>query len=139
MKGVGDMETITGFIEVLENMPSSKSGNPRLRCKVVGEWCEEVLLTMPDDSLGYSLTSFNDRLVVAKVREYHGRRHIVAITEDLDNPAKGHWHGMRKMAAVTEADKEYREWRKQWDRDRKWCRRSKAWYTEPECPDCAKR
>lgn len=58
-----------GKLEVLERMPPSRNGNPRYRLYIAGAHC----VTEPDSSLGYSVTNFEGKTVVATIGTHYGR------------------------------------------------------------------
>lgn len=58
----------TGKLEIIERLPSSRNGNPRWPLRVDGWTCR----TAVDSSLGYSVTNFDGKRVVATIGSFRG-------------------------------------------------------------------
>jgi hypothetical protein len=58
-----------GKLEIIRRENSSVNGNPRYFLHVAGFYC----YTAPDSSLGYSVTNYDGRNVIAEIGTYYGR------------------------------------------------------------------
>ncbi len=66
------MKNITkhvGTLTILERLPSSYYGNPRYRLSVDGVKCR----TAPDAALGYSVTNYDGKQVIATIGTFYGK------------------------------------------------------------------
>jgi hypothetical protein len=59
----------TGMLEIIERLPNSYYGNPRYLLRIDGWTCR----TAPDSSLGYKVTNFDGKRVVATIGTYYGK------------------------------------------------------------------
>ena len=57
------MEKITGTLNVIKKLPLSKMGNPKYRVEINGIQFE----TITNASIGYSITNFDNKKVIATV------------------------------------------------------------------------
>ena len=58
-----------GKLEIVRREKNSVNGNPRYLLRVAGFTC----YTAPDSSLGYKVTNFDGKDVVATIGTYYGR------------------------------------------------------------------
>ncbi len=62
----------TGKLEIVQREKSSFYGNPRYLVMVDGYTAK----TMPDSSLGYSITNFDGKIVTCEIGTHYGVRSI---------------------------------------------------------------
>tara|TARA_R100000789_G_C2929682_1_gene128816 strand:+ start:49 stop:372 length:324 start_codon:yes stop_codon:yes gene_type:complete len=89
---------VRGVLSVVKKMPLSKMGNPKYRVKIKGasngvnfpdDWDNlgEFFDTVDNDMLGFEITKYNNKKVVAQVRflQKHNVIHNVIFQNTLDN------------------------------------------------------
>mgnify|MGYP003151933281 CR=1 FL=1 len=72
------MEKITGTLNVIKKLPLSRMGNPKYRIEINGIQFE----TRTNASLGYSVTNFDNKKVIATVTN---TGYAWPILEDVEN------------------------------------------------------
>ena len=77
------MEKITGVLNVIKKLPLSRMGNPKYRVEINGDIFETVNNAM----LGYAITNYDNKNVVAQVRYLKTKNviHNVIFRNTLDN------------------------------------------------------
>lgn len=70
-------EEIKGTLEIIQRLPSSRHGNPRYLVKVGDTVCR----TAPDAALGYGITNYEGKEVIAIVGEHYGKATVQKIKE----------------------------------------------------------
>ena len=73
------MAFITGRLENIERLESSRNGNPRFAATVNGV----DVRTSPDSSFGYSIQNHEGKLITVEIREYYGNTTIENIQKVL--------------------------------------------------------
>ena len=56
-----NIKTITGVLNIIEKLPLSRMGNPKYRIEINNE----IFETKTNASLGYSITNFDNKKVIA--------------------------------------------------------------------------
>ena len=72
-----DIKTISGKLQIVEKLKNSLNGNPRYMA-LIGDL---VVKTKPDAQLGYSITNYRDKQVIALVKQYKNHIALLSVRE----------------------------------------------------------
>lgn len=66
-----------GILEIIERLPSSSNGNPRYLIRVDGWVCKTGL----DSNIGYKVTNYDGKQVIATIGTHYGKQLLYTISE----------------------------------------------------------